>query len=153
MLSLERQHSAGTCWDGPQQPPARNTIEGSAHSGPMPRNELKGLPFPPLRRLETDEPVTKAQLTQLLSKSPRGLSLCVRSRSGHENRGGYFFHLLPNRELTSCTLYDFEKTPVIDLKLSQAVALVNHCSGLLFSEECFDLCQKVVNFRQDPPSK
>ena len=87
---------------------------------------------------------------QLLSKNPRGVSLCVRSRTGHENRGGYFFHLLPDKELTGCTLFDFEKTAVIRLDLDQATALINHCSGLSFSEESFELCQTVINFRLDP---
>lgn len=128
-------------------------MEGPAHSALMPRNELGGLPFPPLKRLDTDQPVTQAQLRRLLSHSPRGLSLCVRSRSGHENRGGYYFHLRPNKELTGCTLFDFQKTAVAALDLSQAVALINHCSGISFCEKSFDLCQRVINFRLDPPSK
>jgi hypothetical protein len=117
----------------------------------MPRKSLPGLPFPPLARFDTDEPLTEAVLQKLFKKRRRGLSLCVRSKTGHANRGGYFFHLLPTGDgRHTYGLYDFEKNLVIDLTLAQVTALINHCSGLAFSAEVLSLFQTVINLRSDP---
>ncbi len=117
----------------------------------MPRKPLPCIPFPPLVRFDTDEPLSEGVLEKLLKKRPGGLSLCVRSKTGHANRGGYFFHLLPADDgRDTYGLYDFEKIHVIDLTLAQATALINHCSGLAFSAEALSLFQTVINFRLDP---
>lgn len=118
----------------------------------MPRKQLPGLPFPPLVKLNADKPITEAQLGELLKKGPKGLTVCVRSGSGHKDRGGYFFHLLPLKGLSECIILDFEKRKVITLDLRRTTALINHCSGLSFSETEFQLCQQVINLKTDPTS-
>lgn len=116
----------------------------------MPRNVLGSLPFPPLVRLDTDEPIGQEALAQLLRRSG-GVSICVRSVEGHPQRGGYFFHILPGDEtLEACEVFNFEQISVLSLSLERLTAFVNHCAGLAFDEQSFQLCQTVVNFRLDP---
>ncbi|MBZ0212811.1 MAG: hypothetical protein K8H99_03325, partial [Nitrospirae bacterium] len=78
-------------------------------------------------------------------------SFCVRSATGHENRGGYFFHVLPGGDdLDNNQLHTFESISVATLDIATFTALVNHCSGLLFDEVSFQLCQTQINFTIDP---
>lgn len=117
----------------------------------MPKNELGGLPFPPLIKLDTSEPIASDTLTELLRPRLKGASICVRSADGHADRGGYFFHIRPKDDtLAECDIFNFEKIYVLSLPLVKVTAFVNHCAGLVFDEEAFQLCQTVVNFRLDP---
>lgn len=117
----------------------------------MAKNVLGDVPFPPLVRVESDTPLKEAQIRALLEPRPEGVSFCVRSTTGHANRGGYFFHLMPGGDdLDKCQLFNFEKTYAATLDIAKLTALVNHCSGLQFDESSFQLCQTQINFRLDP---
>ena len=117
----------------------------------MSKNVLGSLPFPPLVKLETDEPIKPKALEELLRRRLEGVSICVRSVEGHPQRGGYFFHIRPRDEtLEACEVFNFERILVLSLSLEKISAFVNHCAGLAFDEESFQLCQTVVNFRLDP---
>lgn len=117
----------------------------------MAKNEIGGLPFPPLVKLDTNDPIASETLAELLNQRVGGLSICVRSAEGHINRGGYFFHIRPkDRTLDECEILNFEKISVASLPLETLTAFVNHCAGLAFDEASFQLCQTVVNFRLDP---
>jgi hypothetical protein len=117
----------------------------------MPKKEFGEAPFPPVVKVETAEPIAVEQLSKLLQGRPNGVTLCVRSLTGHENRGGYFFHLKPtDKTLSECEVYNFEKILVATLPLDKVVDFVNHCTGLAFDEWAYQFCQSVVNFRLDP---
>ena len=117
----------------------------------MPKKKFDGLPFPPLVKLDTSDPVMPDRLTELLKTRQDGASICIRSATGHPNRGGYFFHVRPHDDtLARWDIFNFEKIYVADLPLDKLTAFINHCSGLAFDEEAFQLCQTVINFRLDP---
>lgn len=117
----------------------------------MPKKELGDAPFPPVVRVDVATPVSLEQLSEILRERLDGVTICVRSATGHKDRGGYFFHLKPtDGSLESCKIYNFEKILVATLPLDKTTAFVNHCSGLAFDEESFLFCQTVVNFRLDP---
>ncbi len=117
----------------------------------MPKNELDGLPFPPLVKVESSEPIKSDVLAEIIDQRPSGVSICVRSTEGHEERGGYFFHVrLKDATSNSYDIFNFEKISVLNLSLPHLTNFINHCAGLAFDEDSFQLCQTVVNFRLDP---
>lgn len=117
----------------------------------MPKKELGDAPFPPVVRVDTASPISLERLSEILRERLEGVTICVRSAAGHENRGGYFFHLKPADDtLSECEIYNFERIPVATLPLDRTAAFVNHCAGLRFDEWSFQFCQSVVNFRLDP---
>lgn len=117
----------------------------------MPKKDLGEAPFPPVVRVDTATPISLEQISKILRERLDGVTICVRSDTGHEARGGYFFHLRPTDDaLTECEIYNFERIPVATLSLDKATAFVNHCAGLTFDEWSFQFCQSVVNFRLDP---
>jgi len=117
----------------------------------MPKKAFGDAPFPPLVRIDTSEPVSLKQLSEILSSRPDGVTICVRSAVGHENRGGFFFHLkVPGGISNDCEIYNFEKIRVAVMSLDKTVAFVNHCAGLAFDDWAFHFCQSVINFRLDP---
>lgn len=111
------------------------------------RDFPEGVPFPPITFIDSDEPISALQLLTVLNTRAGKASICVRSGTGDEKRGGYFFHFAIHKQEVSVHLFDgSEKT---SLSLSQAVELVNHCTGALFSEEMLQLFQRNLNFRED----
>jgi hypothetical protein len=117
----------------------------------MPKKEFGEAPFPPVIRLDTSVPISIKQLSDILRARLDGVTICVRSVTGHENRGGYFFHLQPtDKTLTHCAIYNFEKIFVATHPLDKTVNFVNHCAGLAFDEWSYQFCQSFVNFRLDP---
>lgn len=117
----------------------------------MPRNPLGEIPFPPLVRINQDSALTLNQLRPVLERRPGGLSVCIRSEAGHENRGGYFFHLRAAAgHAGEYELLDFSSTVVTRLPLDKAVRFINHCSGRAFDSEMLLFVQNEINFRQDP---
>lgn len=117
----------------------------------MPRKTFGDPPFPPVVKVDTVSPLSIEQLEETLKSRSEGVTLCVRSIDGHQNRGGYFFHLKPvNVEPLECEVFNFEKIFVAKLPLDKVVCFINHCAGLAFDEWAFQFCQSVVNFRLDP---
>jgi len=116
----------------------------------MPKKAFDGVPFAPVVRIEVSEPLSIDQLSPMLAERPGGVTICIRSDQGHVNRGGYYFHIKPDEEFQSFTIYNFEKIHVASLSIEQLVAFVNHCTGLAFNDWAFQFCQSVVNFRLDP---
>lgn len=117
----------------------------------MAKNEIGNIPFPPLVTIDVNEPLSVEQVVNILKSRPNGVSICVRSKEGHPNRGGYFFHFLPkDEEINECDIYNFEGIHVSTLTLSHLIDFINHCSGLQFSQASFNFCQSVINFRLDP---
>lgn len=117
----------------------------------MPKKVFGDAPFPPVVRVDLSEPITIEQLSDLLRGKLDGVTICVRSTTGHENRGGFFFHLKPtDKTLGECEIFNFEKISVATLPLDKVTDFVNHCAGLAFDEWAYQFCQSVVNFRLDP---
>ncbi len=111
----------------------------------MPRNIIGKSPFP-VKTIETDQPLALDDITSKLGKA-RGISLCVRTNSGHKNRGGYFFHIEKTDD--DFCIIDFEKNLIAKLTARQLVRFINHVSGRQFDTEMLTFCQNVVNFKQD----
>lgn len=113
----------------------------------MPNFDLSHQPRFELIPYDTDTPITEGILSQLLN-GHTGITLCIRSASGPENRGGYFFCIeeLPDGYLSLETI---EGDPVERFSVSNMVAFINHVAGLRYSHEIQLFCQNAVNFRAD----
>jgi len=106
-----------------------------------------GVPFPPITFIDTNDQITASQLQSVLDTRGGKASICVRSGTGDKRRGGYFFHFAIHEQVVSVHLFDGSEK--VRLTLSQAVDLVNHCTGLVFSEAMLQLFQRNLNFRED----
>lgn len=115
----------------------------------MPRNIIGQVPFPPLIVVNTDNPLKLEEIDAMLVERPTGVSICIRSQDGHPNRGGYFFHFSKDFELGEITLFDFEGRSLHTFIPASFSNFVNHCTGNVFDDEAFRLCQAKINFRQD----
>lgn len=111
------------------------------------RDSYDGVPFPPLTFIDTNDPITASQLQTVLDTRAGQASICVRSGAGDKKRGGYFFHFSVHQQEVSVHLFDGSEK--VRLPLSQAVELVNHCTGAVFSEAILQLFQRNLNFRED----
>jgi hypothetical protein len=116
----------------------------------MARNTIGPAPFPPVVTIDKDAPLTVADLKTAFDQRDGGVSICVRYASGHEKRGGYFFHIQPlanGQELYS--LFDFEKRHLVDLEFDALLRFINHLTGRVFDQATFDLCATELNFLTD----
>ena len=113
----------------------------------MPNFNLQQQPHYPIKTIDTDEVIKSTQLTSLFAND-EGITLCVRSEKGHENRGGYYFCILKQSE-ESYLLETIEGVEIDTFDLSTLVAFINHASGKKFNEELLDYCQNSINFRND----
>jgi hypothetical protein len=105
------------------------------------------VPFPPLRIVDRDAPLESDWLTERMAEWGGEASILLRWENGPAQRGGYFFHLSRRRQLYG--FHDFAGKPIIELGEAKAARLINHASGRAFDAEMLDLCQKVINLRQD----
>jgi len=102
--------------------------------------------------LTVDDAVKWEDLEPLFSdddeETGRTVSLCVRRKGGHESSGGYFFHMIWTEEGT-VRFKTFDNNDAWESSsLQDAVAFINHVSGLEFSFEMWKISQK-VNMRED----
>lgn len=107
------------------------------------------LPFPPLIQLDQDAELKGEDLTRRLGmRLGAGVSVCVRSMNGPVKRGGYFFHL--RRDESGHFLFaTFDGHEILLLEdASQAAAFINHVSGRRYSEEMWEIAQR-INLRKD----
>ncbi len=106
------------------------------------------LPFPPLVLIESDEPLTwDALLARVRSRIDKGVSICLLTKSGDPNRGGYFFHL--RRNGGSVFFSTFDRPDVCQLDAGQDVCLlINHAAGRCYDERMWRLSQR-INLRSD----
>jgi hypothetical protein len=95
---------------------------------------------------DSNEPITSEILLNITDQKP-GITLCIRSESGHEIRGGYFFHI--TNSPPKYGLKNFEGDFVDELDITKLISFINHVSGRIFSEEMLNYCQSFVNFRLD----
>lgn len=109
------------------------------------------LPFPPLLCLDAPRPVEEDVLKEVIRSRPSGVSLLVRPTGGTQKRGGYFFHVKLDRktEPSLVLFYDFHNNDVTALPTPEATALINHCTGLAFSEDIWRRFHLDLNFRKD----
>jgi hypothetical protein len=110
------------------------------------KNVIGSSPFV-VQTIDTDEPLVESQIKKALG-TKRGVSLCVRAAKGPHKRGGYFFHIRRSTN-NSVTILDFENRDVVELTFEELARFVNHASGREFDDDMFQLCQSVINYRQD----
>jgi hypothetical protein len=111
----------------------------------MARNVIGNAPFE-VSTIDTDSPINEQQVRNALG-SKHGVSLCVRSASGPEKRGGYFFHIQVAG--ADFNLLDFEGHKIDCLVAPRLIRFINHASGRLFDSEMLTYSQSVINFRED----
>ena len=111
------------------------------------------LPFPPLRVLKCDGPITWDWLKQEIEdRLEDGVSLCLVAKKGHENQGGYFFHIQKRQERFA--FFIFEQKNALNKSVltfdtgHECVALINHVSGRRYDQGMWSECQK-ANLKSD----
>ena len=114
----------------------------------MPNFALNNQPQYPIVTLDTSVPITKEQLIDCFSRE-QSITLCVRSASGHENRGGYFFCLSSTNGYTQYNLETIEGVLIDSFDIDTSLKFINHVAGLLFDKQILMYCQNSVNFRND----
>lgn len=115
----------------------------------MAQNLIGALPFPPLVLFDEGRPFALNDLHGIITERTGGVSICIRYPEGPAKRGGYFFHFEPSESAGAFVLYDFEKRRVAKLTAESFVKFINHCTGRVFDEASFTLCQTVLNFLKD----
>lgn len=113
----------------------------------MPNFNLSQQPQYPIVTKDTDIALTNDQIQSLFCNED-SITLCVRSSSGHPNRGGYYFCIHKNND-NSFQLETIEGVYVDDFDLDTLVNFINHTSGRKFNSELLDYCQNSINFRTD----
>lgn len=115
-----------------------------------------GLPFPPLREIDTDTPIDFTHIQAALGAAParpngqEAASVVIRSKGGSAKRGGYFFHIARVSDSSQqFEVYDFEKRLIEVFDTATLIRFMNHCAGLRFDEDILKLCQTKINFRVD----
>lgn len=109
--------------------------------------DLKQQPHYELKTIDTDEEITYTDIQPLVDMDS-GVTLCVRSKNGHINRGGYFFCVIKVAD-DSYQLETIEGDIVDVFTSKQLVCFINHASGKKFESEMLDYCQNSINFRAD----
>lgn len=113
----------------------------------MPKYELKQQPKDIIIPLDTDTPLDENSLNKCFS-SKKEIILCVRSKSGHPKRGGYFFRM----ERTSKDYIDlktFDGDFIDKLHIKKMARFINHTSGLMYDKEILSYCQNTINLKHD----
>jgi hypothetical protein len=113
----------------------------------MPNFNLSQQPHYPIKTIDTDEPILSSQLIPLFTND-NGITLCVRSKSGHPQRGGYFFCITKESE-DLYILETIEGVEVDTFDLPSLISFINHASGKKFNAQLLDYCQNSINFRND----
>lgn len=108
---------------------------------------LKKQPRYSVMTINTDAPISREQLIGILDHQ-NGVTLCVRSQSGHENRGGYFFCISYNKD-QEIILETMEQVYVDTFSVPDFIRFINHACGLQFDQEMRLYCQNSINFRND----
>ena len=109
--------------------------------------DLSNQPKYPIVTIDFDNVLQKNQIINLFN-SLSEVTLCVRSSSGHQNRGGYFFCI---KKLNNDTyqLETIEGVYVDSFDIDMLTKFINHSSGRKFSSSLLDYCQNSINFRND----
>lgn len=113
----------------------------------MPNFDLAQQPRYPVKTIDTDTPLTEEQLLALLGQT-QGITLCIRTLSGHVNRGGYFFCIQKSND-EAILLETMEQVFIDSFSVPTMLRFINHVCGLKFDREMQLYCQNSVNFRAD----
>ncbi len=113
----------------------------------MPNFDLINQPKYRVMTIDTDNPISQEQLMDILNRH-NGVTLCVRSRLGHPNRGGHFFCISFN-ENREVVLETMEQVYVDTFSVPDCIRFINHACGLRFDQEMQLYCQNSINFRDD----
>lgn len=107
------------------------------------------LPYPPLAILACTGCVSWAELQRAVGPQlRRGVSLCLISPSGPQDRGGYFFHVRSEDD-HQFVFSTFDRRDVCTVVgTAQCAAFINHVSGRRYDEAMWLLSQR-VNLRND----
>lgn len=113
----------------------------------MPNFNLSQQPKYPIVKIDTNEAITVEQILSLFDAAA-GITLCIRSGSGHPDRGGYYFCIQKNDE-SSFSLETIEGVYVDKFNSDTLIKFINHASGRQFHADILEYCQNSINFRTD----
>lgn len=114
----------------------------------MPNFNLKQQPQYPIKVIDTNSPISLEQLNNAFDGLD-AITLCVRSKNGHPNRGGHFFCIRNSQHSEEMHLETIEGDDIDMFTPEQLIRFINHASGLLFDREMLTYCQNSINFRTD----
>ena len=105
------------------------------------------LPYP-LVFIDINGPIRSSDFKMATAHSRRGVTLCIRTETGPDSRGGYFFHV---KEITGgyFEICDIEKDFKDELTEEDLIQLINHVTGREFSERAFKYSIQQINLRHD----
>ncbi len=107
------------------------------------------LPYPPLKVIAVDGALTWTVLEAAVGRRlRRGVSICLQAADGHQDRGGYFFHVKATAKGFVFRTFDRESVLTV-AGPEECLALINHASGRAYSEKMWELSQ-LINLRSDP---
>ena len=104
--------------------------------------------------VDTDSLVTLDDVLPIF-KEKSEVILCVRSGTGNEHRGGYFFNTTVSKNGACLIIHDFEGKDLVNdedkvtFSFDEFIRFVNHASGRKFDREMYELCKSFLNFKED----
>lgn len=104
--------------------------------------------------IDSDDPITKNDLITSIGDK-KGVTLCIRTKTGNEKRGGYFFSIEVNEDKITVKTFDGEQLmhdsdcKCVGFSFEEFTEFVNHVSGRIYSEKMFELCTNRLNFKTD----
>ena len=110
----------------------------------MPNFNLSQQPQYPIKVINTDSLISLDQLNEKFGDL-HAITLCVRSRDGHPNRGGHFFCIRKCQHTEEIYLETIEGDDIDLFAPEQMIRFINHASGLLFDREMLTYCQNNIN--------
>ncbi len=114
----------------------------------MPSFDLAQQPRFPLQIIDTDSPISTSMLTEVIDHKD-GITLLIRSATGHEKRGGHFFCIENHLQSGELLLETIEGESIDTFSVIDMVSFINHASGLAFDRSMQMYCQNSLNFRVD----
>ncbi|MDO4437570.1 MAG: hypothetical protein Q4B77_06455 [Coriobacteriaceae bacterium] len=102
----------------------------------------------PIVTFDTDQPLSPKDLRNLLVRP--GVTLLIRSATGNQNRGGYYFQV--GILDSNYALHPFDQNGVNDFYIVDfelLLKLINHMSGRKFDKDAFLYVRQVINMRAD----
>jgi hypothetical protein len=114
----------------------------------MPNFNLSNQPRFEIVTIDTDNPITEDVLLRAFGNRT-GITLCLRTATGHPNRGGHFFCIQNVFDKGLISLETIEGEYVDSFTVPNIVRFINHAAGLEFDSEMQLYCQNNINFRND----
>lgn len=104
--------------------------------------------------IDSDSLITIEDVENTLANR-KSVTLCIRTKTGDPNRGGYFVSGIIDNKTFSLRNFDGKELTsssereIALLSFDELVRFINHVSGRQYDEEMYELCSNHLNFRSD----